>query len=339
MHCRAERVWGLGARPSAGVAMCVYNGGRYLETQLQSIANQTELPQLMAIIDDASTDGSWELLKQWAVAAPFRVTLRRNEQNLGVVRNFEKAACMLLEEVDVLFFSDQDDEWFPDKLATILDAFEKDSELGLIHSDAEMVGPADELLGIRLFDALKITEKEKADVAAGKAYRSYVKRNLVTGAASAVRSSVLRRAVPFSQLWIHDEWIAFTAALCSRVRLLDRPLMKYRLHSMNTVGLPIPDWRWWLRTVTQAFLEPQLGKQQKRLARLEEMRRHGEALHAPADALACLDRAIRHAQHRTSLPRGFLRRAAAVRAEWSAGQYHEWSSGEASVLHDLLIAN
>ena len=34
----------------------------------------------------------------------------------------------------------------------------------------------------------------------------------------------------------------------------------------------------------------------------------------------------------------FLRRAAAVRAQWRDGQYHEWSSGEVSVLHDLLIA-
>jgi glycosyltransferase involved in cell wall biosynthesis len=327
------------ARPSAGVAMCVYNGAGYLAAQLQSIAGQTELPLRMVVVDDGSTDGSWELLQEWAPRAPFPVQLQRNEQNLGVVRNFEKAVRMLLDDVDVVFFSDQDDEWFPDKLATFVDAFAQDQELGLIHSDAELMGPEGQPLGVRLFTALLVTDKEKADVAAGKAYRSYVKRNLVTGAACACRSSTLARAMPFSEHWIHDEWIAFTAALCSRVRLLDRPLMKYRLHSMNTVGLPIPDWRWWLRTVTQAFLEPQLGKQQKRLARLQEMRRHGEALHAPADALDCLDRAIRHAQHRTTLPRGFLRRAAAVRAEWSAGQYHEWSSGEVSVLHDLLIAN
>ena len=326
------------ARPTAGVAMCVYNGARYLTTQLQSIAAQSELPRRMVVVDDGSSDGSWELLQQWAAHSPFAVTLHRNEQNLGVARNFEKAVRMLLDEVDVVLFSDQDDQWFPQKLATLVDAFAADQGLGLIHSDAELMGPEGEPLGVRLFTALLLTDNEKADVAAGKAYRAYVKRNLVTGAACACRSRVLARALPFSDLWIHDEWIAFTAAMVSRVRLVDQPLMNYRLHSTNTVGLPIPNLRWWFRTVTDAFLEPQLPKQQSRLARLLEMRRHGELLHAPVDALACLDRGIRHAQHRTSLPRGFLRRAAVVRAEWSAGQYHEWSSGRVSVLHDLLIA-
>src|SRR3954468_7399679 len=104
-------------RPVAGVAMCVYNGGRYLEAQLDSIALQTELPRLMAIVDDGSTDGSWELLQRWSAAAPFPVTLERNRQNLGVVRNFEKAARLLIDQVDVVFFSDQDDKWYPGKLA------------------------------------------------------------------------------------------------------------------------------------------------------------------------------------------------------------------------------
>jgi glycosyltransferase involved in cell wall biosynthesis len=319
--------------------MCVFNGARYLLTQLESIARQTELPQRMVVVDDGSTDGSWDLLQEWAARAPFPVTLQRNEQNLGVVRNFEKAARMLLDEVDVVFFSDQDDEWFPDKLVTIVDAFAEDVELGLVHSDAELIGPEGQLLGVRLFAALLVTDQEKADVAGGRAYRPYVKRNLVTGAACACRSSMLVRAMPFSDEWVHDEWIAFTAALSSHVRLLDRPLMNYRLHSMNTVGLPIPNWQWWLRTVAQAVFEPQLEKQHRRLARLKEVRRHAEALHAPADALACLDRAILHAQHRTTLPSRFLQRVAVVRAEWRAGQYHEWSSGEASVLHDILIPN
>jgi glycosyltransferase involved in cell wall biosynthesis len=327
-----------GGRPSAGVAMCVFNGGRYLQAQLESIATQGELPRLMAIVDDGSTDGSWELLQRWSASAPFRVLLQRNEANLGVVRNFEKAARLLLQEVDIVFFSDQDDVWFPQKLATVVDTFVAAPGVGLVHSDAELIDSEGRPMGRRLFASLLVTERERANVASGQAYRAYVKRNLVTGAACACRSRVLALAMPFSEYWIHDEWIAFTCALASSVQMLDSPLMSYRLHSANTVGLPIPDARWWLRTAVRAVLEPQVPGQKRRLIRLLELRRHAEKLSASPDALASLDQAIGHARHRANLPRSFLRRAIAVRREWSAGQYHRWSSGELSMLHDILIA-
>jgi glycosyltransferase involved in cell wall biosynthesis len=328
----------LSAPPRTGVAMCVFNGVRFLREQLDSIAGQTQLPDRVAIIDDGSTDGSWEVLRQWAAEAPMPVTLHRNDSNVGVVRNFENAARMLLEEVDIVFFSDQDDAWFPGKLAAFVEAFTADSGLGLVHSDAELVNAAGKSLGTRLFAALRVTDRERQEVAAGRAWRAYVKRNLVTGAACACRSEVLARAMPFSPDTVHDDWISFTAALVSRVKLLPEPLMAYRLHGTNTIGLPIPGFRWWFRTVVHAVLAPQVPLQEKRRERLLQMRAHAQQLGAPADALACLDRAIEHTTHRCRLPRAFLRRWKAVKTQWRAGQYHEWSSGELSVLHDVLIA-
>ncbi|MBK6004582.1 glycosyltransferase family 2 protein [Ramlibacter ginsenosidimutans] len=318
--------------------MCVYNGGRYLRAQLDSIAAQSELPRCMAIVDDGSTDGSWELLQEWAVGAPFRVLLQRNEGNLGVVRNFEKAARLLLGEVDVVFFSDHDDVWFPEKLATVVDAFEADPSLGLVHSDATLIDSDGQPLGRRLFASLLVTSKERELVASGQAYLAYVKRNLVTGAACASSVHALALAMPFSERWIHDEWIALTCAFASRVRMLDTPLMEYRLHATNTVGLPIPTWGWRARSVLRAVTEPQVAAQQRRLERLLEIREHAARLDAPQDALVCIDSAIRHARHRANLPRAFLRRLFAVRREWSAGRYDQWSSGDLSMLHDLLIA-
>jgi glycosyltransferase involved in cell wall biosynthesis len=326
-------------RPRAGIAMCVYNGARYLRAQLDSFASQSELPHRLVVVDDGSTDGSWDLLQAWAARAPFPVTLERNTQNLGVVRNFEKAVRLLLPEVDVVFFSDQDDQWYPAKLATCIDAFVTDPRLGLVHSDADLVDMEGRPLGSRLLAALLVTERERADVASGHAYRAYIRRNLVTGAAAACRSSVLAQALPFSDQMIHDEWISYVASVVGPVRMLEEPLMAYRLHGANTVGLPIPNRIWWWRSVFKALLEPQVPRQQQRLARLQAMRAHAVQLGADADVFACLDRAIAHAQHRCSLSRNPLRRALAVRAEWRDGQYRRWSSGRMSMLHDLLIAN
>jgi glycosyltransferase involved in cell wall biosynthesis len=306
---------------------------------LDSIARQTELPRRMIVVDDGSDDGSWELLNEWAPAAGFPVTLERNSQNLGVVRNFEKASKLLLEEVDVVFFSDQDDRWFPNKLATMMDVFTSDPQAGLVHCDAVLVDSEGQPGTGRLFAALLINERERSDVAAGRAYRTYIRRNVVTGAACACRTKVLAQAIPFSQLMVHDEWIAFAASVIAQVRMLDEPLMEYRLHSSNMVGLPIPTARWWGSRVIKAVLQPQLPRLLQRLARLQEMRAYAQRVDAARDVVECLDSAICHATHRTTLSRNPLRRAHAVHVEWRRGQYRRWSSGSASMLHDLLIAN
>ncbi|QHI97915.1 glycosyltransferase [Xylophilus rhododendri] len=325
-------------RPVAGVAMCVYNGAAYLQEQLDSIAAQTELPRRMAIVDDGSVDGSWELLQRWAPTAPFEVRLHRNTTNLGVVRNFERALALAGDDIDLVFLADQDDRWFADKLATFVDRFAADPGLCLLHSDAELIDSEGVSMGRRLFQALLVTDDERSQVAGGRAWRVYAKRNLVTGAACAFRRSLLEGALPFSPLWVHDEWLAFVAALTARVGLLDVPTMAYRLHRANTVGMPIPSWGWRLRTIAQAFFTPMAPRQILRAERLTQMVERAEHLGADAQAIAWIRAAAEHAQFRGHLPRNPLRRAIAVSHSWRRRDYHRWSNGKISMLHDLLIA-
>lgn len=324
-------------RPTAGVAMCVYNGARFLQQQLDSIAAQSELPRRVAVVDDGSTDGSWDLLQRWERSAPFEVVLRRNETNLGVVRNFERAIGLI--DQDIVFLADQDDVWYTEKLATFVDRFVADPELGLLHSDADLIDGDGSPLERRLFDTLLVTEREKEDVANGRAYCAYTKRNLVTGAACAFRRGLMAHAAPFSPAWIHDEWIAFTAALVSKVALMDQPTMAYRLHGSNAVGMPLPSLGWRLRTAARALLHPSAARQEQRAGRLREMRDHAIRLGAAALVVQHLEAAASHAEFRAHLPRNPVTRLVRVREELRAGHYRAWSSGRTSMLHDLFIAN
>lgn len=324
-------------RPSAGVAMCTYNGARFLQAQLDSIAAQTELPQRMAIVDDGSDDESWALLRRWAATAPFDVKLHRNPQTLGVTRNFERAVGLL--DQDVVFLADQDDVWYPGKLATFVDRFASDGALGLLHSDADLIDGEGKPIGRRLFETLLVTEQERSDVGQGKAYRVYAKRNLVTGAASAFRRHVLLQSLPFSDGWVHDEWLAFTAALTSKVALLDAPLMAYRLHGSNVIGVPIPDLAWRLRTIVSAFWQPVADRQKLRALRLREMQLHAGRVGAPVEMQRHLSDAADHAEFRGHLPRNPITRLSRILEERRAGHYHAWSNGETSMLHDLLLGS
>jgi glycosyltransferase involved in cell wall biosynthesis len=326
----------IAGRPSAGVAMCVYNGAAFVRAQLDSIAAQTELPSRLVVVDDASTDGSWELLRRWERSAPFEVLLKRNETNLGVVRNFERAIGLI--DRDIIFLADQDDVWYPGKLAAFVDRFAADAALGLVHSDADLIDHEGRPLGRRLFDTLLVTKAERAEVGAGRAYRVYAKRNLVTGAACAFRRELMAHASPLSSEWIHDEWIAFTAALVSKVELLDAPTMAYRLHGSNAVGMPLPTVAWRLRTAADAMLRPAAARQLRRARRLREIREHAVTIGVSAPILDELDAAIRHADFRAHLPRNPVTRFLGVLTEWRAGNYRAWSSAHTSVLHDLLVA-
>src|SRR5258708_37621369 len=99
------------------VAMCTYNGARFLPEQLESIAAQTKLPDELVVCDDRSTDGSVEIIRSFAQRAPFEIRLDINANNLGSTKNFEKAIGLCQGEIIAL--ADQDDVWCPQKLSRI----------------------------------------------------------------------------------------------------------------------------------------------------------------------------------------------------------------------------
>src|ERR1017187_9422113 len=96
------------------VAMCVYNGSRYLPKQLGSITSQTVRPIELIVYDDASTDETASTIKRFSRSAPFEVRLFQNSHTLGPAKNFEQAirAC----NGDVICLADQDDIWRPNKI-------------------------------------------------------------------------------------------------------------------------------------------------------------------------------------------------------------------------------
>src|SRR5580698_1985958 len=97
------------------VALCTYNGERFLPEQLASIREQSRLPDELVICDDASADQSVAIATRFAERAPFPVRIEANSRNLGSTPNFARA--IELCNGDAIVLSDQDDVWLPDKLS------------------------------------------------------------------------------------------------------------------------------------------------------------------------------------------------------------------------------
>lgn len=316
------------------IVLCTYNGAGYLQAQLDSLYAQTRLPDCVVLSDDASNDGSQALLEAAAIefeSLKVRVIRQFNPENMGYVKNFEQA--FLRAEAHLIFPCDQDDVWHPRKIERMLECFEADPTLDVLHCDANLVDASGMSLGKRLFEVLEFTRSEMTAMTQGEAFDVLIRRNVVTGAAMAFRSGVLKRAMPLPGEWAHDEWIALVAALYGKVRTLDEVLLDYRQHDSNQIGVRA---RGVLHKVAgiagyrKSFLARMESRYQVLTARLRAMDGVSK------QRAAAVEERLIHAQSRNRHSDGLLVRGPRVARELWSGRYHRFGKGLRSALVDLF---
>ncbi len=218
------------------VALCTYNGARFLREQLDSIASQTRLPDELVICDDGSGDGTMDIVRSFASNSPFPVRALANENNLGSTKNFEKAIGLC--GGDIIVLSDQDDVWMPEKLWMIESEFLRSDGVGLVFTDAERVDESLRGLGSGLWDSIGFSMGERECIRNGRPFNVLLNHNVVTGATMAFRSSYRGRVMPIPSCWVHDAWITLMIAATGELAMIDKPLIRYRQHSVQQIGAP-----------------------------------------------------------------------------------------------------
>ncbi len=218
------------------VAMCTYDGERFLREQLASIAAQERAPDELVVCDDRSSDSTCDIVKEFAASSPFAVRLHVNEQNLGSTKNFERAISLC--EGDIIALSDQDDVWLPSKLRRIEERFLKEPGAGLVFTDAEVVDENLRPLGYRLWESVGFDQAHQRLVREGRALDVLLPGWTVTGATLAFRAGFkgLVLEIPGDLALIHDGWIALMIASVAEVSFIEEPLVKYRQHSRQQIG-------------------------------------------------------------------------------------------------------
>ncbi|MET0130678.1 MAG: glycosyltransferase family 2 protein, partial [Stenotrophomonas chelatiphaga] len=212
---------------TTSIAMCTYNGERFLQAQLDSLLTQRPLPDQIVIRDDVSSDGTGEILAAFvpkAEALGIVVDLQVNERNVGYRRNFDGALRACTGEV--IFLCDQDDVWHADKLSRMCAEFEARPRLLALHSDARLIDGEGRSLPKSLFESLGIGSHELRMMHRGDALGLLLKRKMVTGAAMAIRRRVLGDALPLPATeWVHDAWLVTLSALTGQVDSLRESLV------------------------------------------------------------------------------------------------------------------
>ena len=319
------------------VAMCTYNGAPYLREQLDSIAAQTRPPDELVVCDDASADLTCGIVTCFAASAPFPVRLYVNEQNLGSTKNFERAIGLC--EGDVIALSDQDDVWLPEKLRRIEDCLDRNPDVGLVSTDAEVVDEDLKPVGCRLWESIGFNRTRRRLVRNGRVLDVLLPGWTVTGATMAFRANFknLVLDIPTNLPLIHDGWIALLIALVADVSFIEERLIKYRQHSRQQIGARerkpesgLRDLKKAIRRNSPDFTMIAIGmRAHDRLSKFRDV-------YGCDRALAKLAARIRHLHARASLPQKRFSRLGHVLRELWLKRYHLYSNGVYTAVKDLL---
>jgi glycosyltransferase involved in cell wall biosynthesis len=209
-------------KPRFSVAMCTYNGAKFLQEQLSSIAAQSVLVEEIVICDDCSQDETCAIVESFSREHPGLVCFHRNPTRLGVSQNFAQAISLC--RGDIIFLSDQDDIWLPTRVERMAALFAGDAQ-------CEVVSVAATVTDINLKPTGKTvspmfqTLDEKPSTFSARIHQSSA-----FGCTLAFRTSLRPLIFPISPDWGHDNWICFIASRFTQIRGIEEPLMLYRRH-------------------------------------------------------------------------------------------------------------
>lgn len=305
------------------VALCTYNGEKYLPEQLESILQQTVPVHEIVVCDDGSRDNTLAVLREFAEKAFFPIRIFQNETNLGSTRNFEK--CLSLCEGEIIFLCDQDDIWRADRVEKQAAYLRKNPGIDAVFSNAIIIDDDSRPTQATIWDEIEFTENPQRRWKSGKAHEILFGGFVVTGATLALRRSCLPRLMPFPvhvPKLIHDAWIALVLSLEKKIDFINEPLISYRMHDSQQVGFG-------------AKVEPVRLKdrfQRDRAEKLAPIQEKADDAHqiylllrelpfVPQEKLAKLAHRQKHFQLRATLPDSRLLRVPLVLREAMAGRY------------------
>lgn len=225
------------------VAICTFNGAKYIHEQLQSILNQELLVHEIVVCDDGSTDGTLEIVRGIATKySNVAWNIQRNPKSFGVTKNFERA--IKLCSGDVVFLSDQDDVWYKNKTKVVVDFFNNHPETDIVFSDADIVDENGKLLtNHSLLDAWSLLPNISL-WNAGLKFEIMNMDNRVTGATIAFKKRCSDKFLPFEEdtRYLHDYQIALFGCAYNSIELIPEHLMAYRQHGKNVMGISSDNW-------------------------------------------------------------------------------------------------
>ena len=217
------------------VALCTFNGEKYIEQQLESILQQSTKVHEIVVCDDLSTDKTFEVLQKFQSQFPQIFKLFQNESNLGYVQNFEKAITLCTG--DLIFLADQDDIWFPNKIKRVEKYFSENQDTTVVCHNlnlSESENGEKNYWKLRNFTPNKTNQQILEQVV--------LEGNIFPGMSMAITKNAQQNYFPLKKmnhLIIHDFELIIKACKENSLGTLNEILGEYRLHDDQNIGFDL----------------------------------------------------------------------------------------------------
>ena len=210
------------------VFVTCFNKGPFIEAALESLITQQCAPSFeLIILDDASTDDSWDKIQSFANKnTTTDIWISRNEQNMGLASGMTYGLSVASGRYFCRF--DGDDIWYPNALMKMYMAAENCNsisafgEVDLIDSRNEITKP---------YPNIMVPQEEYLS----SWHQKILRRNFINGAAFIARTSAWKSALPIPKgINATIDWY-FNISILSKnsVTRIESPLAAYRIHEGN----------------------------------------------------------------------------------------------------------
>ena len=196
-----------------------YNNSKFISETIESIINQTYSNFEYIIIDDCSTDNSWEIIQSYAKKDK-RIRILRNEKNLGIVKTRNKGLRERSPKSNYFAIIDSDDVSKHNRLRTQVDFLEKNQDQGLVGSNIFIIDEDSNFIGFRQYPSIDNEIRKKI-----------TRFNPFSQSSIIIRISAINQVGLYDENWDvcqdYDYWLRI--GVNWKLADIDKFLVKYRI--------------------------------------------------------------------------------------------------------------
>jgi glycosyltransferase involved in cell wall biosynthesis len=203
--------------PAISVILPVFNAEKYLKDSIESLFAQSFSDFELIIIDDCSTDNSFEILEGFSDP---RIRLYRNDKNLRVVKTLNKG--LELAQGKYIARMDADDIAHPERFQQQINYFDKNPDIDIVGTWVQTFGTENDIMRAAV-------EHEHIKV------RLFFLNPMFHPAVMFKRESFLENDLWYEDYYNNAEDYGLWVKAIDKVKFANIPqiLLKYRIHATN----------------------------------------------------------------------------------------------------------
>ena len=212
-------------RPRVGIGLVVYNGENFVREAVESILGQTFGDFELVISDNASTDATQEICREYA-GRDERVSYHRNSENIGASGNYTRA--FELAGGEFFKWAAHDDVCLPGFLASCVEVLDRDPSVVLCYTKTRTIDAAGRA-------GKQWPSRAAADAEAPARFDEILTRNDTFPVFGLIRRQVLGRTPLLGNYPAHDRPLLAELSLYGRFREIDEFLFLEREHPQRSI--------------------------------------------------------------------------------------------------------